>query len=72
MKDCNQCGKCCTQYSDGGLSATTEEIEFWDVFRPVIADYVRQGKIWMDPKTGHQLKVCPWLKKITESRKVQL
>ncbi len=23
MKACNQCGKCCIHYSDGGLSATT-------------------------------------------------
>tara|TARA_B100000809_G_scaffold40095_1_gene35070 strand:- start:213 stop:587 length:375 start_codon:yes stop_codon:yes gene_type:complete len=69
VKDCNQCGKCCTQYSDGGLSATTEDIEFWDVFRPAIANYVRQGKIWMDPKTGHQLKVCPWLKKLPNQEK---
>ena len=23
MKECNQCGKCCTKYSNGGLSAST-------------------------------------------------
>ncbi|HHJ18661.1 MAG TPA: YkgJ family cysteine cluster protein, partial [Gammaproteobacteria bacterium] len=28
MKECNQCGKCCIKYSDGGLSASSSEIEF--------------------------------------------
>lgn len=69
MKECNQCGKCCTQYSDGGLSATEEEIEFWSVFRPNIAEYVANGSIWMEPKTGKQLKVCPWLKKVPGEEK---
>ena len=63
MKDCNQCGKCCTKYSDGGLSASASEIELWDVFRPNIYRYVRDGKIWMSPDTGKQLALCPWLRK---------
>lgn len=61
MKDCNQCGKCCLQYSDGGLSATAEEIDGWEIFNPAIAEYVVDGKIWMDPATGEQLTRCPWL-----------
>ena len=61
MKECNQCGKCCLQYSDGGLSATAEEIESWEIFNPAIAAYVRNGKIWMDPVSGEQLTRCPWL-----------
>jgi Fe-S-cluster containining protein len=63
MKDCNQCGKCCVKYSNGGLSASTSEIELWDVFRPKIRAHVRDGKIWMDPKSGEQLELCPWLRK---------
>jgi len=63
VKDCNQCGKCCTKYSDGGLSASASEIELWDVFRPNIYRYVRDGKIWMSPDTGKQLALCPWLRK---------
>ena len=63
MKECNQCGKCCTKYSNGGLSASESEIKFWDVFRPEIYDYVSDGKIWVDPKTGKQLELCPWLRK---------
>ena len=63
MKECNQCGKCCTKYSNGGLSASESEIKFWDVFRPEIYDYVSDGKIWMNPKTGKQLELCPWLRK---------
>lgn len=64
MKDCNQCGKCCANYANGGLSATAAEIEFWEVFRPDIYAYVAEGKIWMSPATGKQLKHCPWLEKL--------
>lgn len=63
MKDCNQCGKCCIKYSNGGLSASKSDIELWDVFKPDISRYVRDGKIWMDPDTGKQLELCPWLRK---------
>ena len=66
MKECNQCGKCCLHYSDGGLSATAEEIEGWQVFNPAIAEYVSDGKIWMDPGSGQQLTRCPWLEELPE------
>ncbi len=69
MKDCNQCGKCCTKYSNGGLSASSSEIELWEVFRPEVANYVRDGKIWMDPDTGKQLELCPWLRKLPDQEK---
>lgn len=61
MKECTQCGKCCLLYSDGGLSASAEEVEAWETFNPAIASYVVGGKIWMDPDTGEQLTRCPWL-----------
>ena len=63
MKNCNQCGKCCIKYSNGGLSASEDEIKHWDVFKPEVHNFVNDGKIWMDPKTGTQLKICPWLRK---------
>lgn len=63
MKKCNQCGKCCTKYGNGRLSATTSEIELWDIFNPDIYRYVADGNIWMDPDTGKQLELCPWLRK---------
>ena len=63
MKDCNQCGKCCIKYSNGGLSASEDEIKHWDVFNPEVYDFVNNGKIWMDPQTGEQLEICPWLRK---------
>lgn len=74
MKDCNQCGKCCIHYSDGGLSATAEDIANWEVFNPAILQYVFEGKIWMDPASGEQLSRCPWLQKLpssTESAQVK-
>lgn len=61
MKACNQCGKCCVAYSDGGLSASATDIEGWEIFNPAIAKYVVDGKIWMDPVTGIPLTRCPWL-----------
>lgn len=61
MKSCNQCGKCCQIYADGGLSASAEEIAWWEDQRPEIARYVSKGQIWMDPDTGKQLTTCPWL-----------
>jgi len=61
VKDCNQCGKCCLHYGDGGLSASASEIEWWENARPNIYAYVKNGNIWVDPSTGEPLKRCPWL-----------
>ena len=69
MKDCNQCGKCCQVYGDGGLSVTAEEIEWWDDHRPEIARYVREGLIWMDPESGQPLPGCPWLSQLPGEKK---
>jgi len=69
MKDCNQCGKCCVNYSDGGLSVTAVEIEYWEVFRPNISRYVSEGKIWINPATGKQMERCPWLKQLPNQEK---
>jgi len=63
LKECNQCGKCCINYSNGGLSATAEEIQWWETFRPDIYSFVGAGKIWVDPASGEQLERCPWLQK---------
>ncbi len=61
MKDCNQCGKCCIKYGDGALSATTEEIELWEIFQPEIYKFVQNNEIWFDPETGAKLTRCPFL-----------
>lgn len=66
MKECNQCGKCCTKYSNGGLSATAREIARWENHRPDIYRYVADGQIWMDPDTGEQIELCPWLRKVPD------
>ena len=60
MKPCNQCGKCCLQYADGGLVATRAEIERWEIDRPDIFAFVRDGEIWFAPG-GDRLQRCPWL-----------
>ena len=64
MKECNQCGKCCIKYSKGGLSASEEEIKFWDTFKPNIYKHVLNKDIWFDPETEKQLEICPWLRKV--------
>ncbi|MCO4798751.1 MAG: YkgJ family cysteine cluster protein [Colwelliaceae bacterium] len=68
MKDCNQCGKCCIKYGDGGIEATIEEIEMWEIFRPHIHQYVRNNKIWFNPNTGQQLSQCPFLEKTQQNK----
>lgn len=62
MRECNQCGKCCIKYSNGGLSATSEEIAWWDNFRPEIYRHTHDGEIWTDPDNGSALSLCPWLR----------
>jgi len=69
MKECNQCGKCCTKYGNGGLSATANEIEYWEIFRPDIFSYVDGGNIWISPVTGELLEKCPWLRKMPNQDK---
>jgi len=69
MKACNACGKCCVKYSNGQLSASSEDIELWESLRPDIAEYVRDGKIWFDPQTGDLIELCPWLKKESGSKR---
>lgn len=69
MRPCNQCGKCCISYGNGGLSASESEIKHWDIFRPDIYEYVCEGKIWINPKTGSQLTTCPWLQKDSQQNK---
>lgn len=49
---------------DGGLSASTEEIQNWEIFNPATAEYVANGKIWVDPVTHKQLTRRPWLEKL--------
>ena len=69
MKDCNQCGKCCINYAKGGLSASTDEIDWWDTYRPDIAAYAKDGKIWVSPETGEPLSSCPFLEKVQGQNK---
>lgn len=66
MKSCNSCGKCCLKYGHGGLSASVEDIEGWELFNPELFEYVRDGNIWFDPSSGRLIEYCPWLKRQTQ------
>lgn len=48
---------------------TADEVEYWEIFRPHISNFVSEGKIWIDPDTGKQLKRCPWLKQLPGEEK---
>jgi uncharacterized protein len=69
VKECNQCGKCCKAYGDGGLSATPAELDWWESNRPEIFRYVSAGKIWFSPDTGERLTSCPWLQQLPDGGK---
>jgi Fe-S-cluster containining protein len=68
MKSCNACGKCCETAGDGGLSASREEIDWWEDHRPDIFRYVEDQRIWVDPATGDYFSRCPWLHKSADGR----
>jgi len=68
VKNCNQCGKCCINYSNGGLTASAEEIKNWKNNYPYIYALVKNGLIWCDPQTGKQLERCPWLVQLPSSK----
>jgi len=63
VKECNQCGKCCIKYGNGGLTTSTSQINYWSEHKPEIYKYVKNGNIWFEPETGNQVEVCPWLRK---------
>ena len=69
MKNCNSCGKCCEKWGGDGLSASPEEIDWWETYRPDIARYVQDEKIWIDPATGEYFARCPWLQKSLDGKK---
>ena len=68
MKSCNSCGKCCEAWGSGGLSASPEEIDWWETYRPDIARYVRGGEIWINPATDEYFDRCPWLRKSPDGK----
>ena len=69
MKSCNSCGKCCENWGNDGLSASAEDIERWETYRPDIARYVHDDKIWIDPATGDNFARCPWLRTSQDGKK---
>jgi Fe-S-cluster containining protein len=69
LKDCNQCGKCCTRYGGGDLAASVSDIDWWENNRPEIFSHVSEGGIWISPTTGKQMLRCPWLRKLPNQNK---
>ncbi len=69
MKNCNSCGKCCETAGNGGLSASAEEIDWWETRRPDISRYVQGNKVWVNPESGEYFARCPWLQKSPDGKK---
>ena len=69
MKNCNSCGKCCETAGNGGLSASPEEIDYWETYRPDIAAFVDGKRIWVNPATGEYFARCPFLQKSPDGKK---
>ena len=69
MKNCNSCGKCCETAGNGGLSASAEDIDWWEAHRPDIFRYVLDKKIWVDPTSGEYFPQCPWLQRSLDGGK---
>ena len=70
MRKCNSCGKCCEAAGNGGLSATAEEIDWWEMHRPDIARFTDGTRIWVDPESGEYLDRCPWLQASADGGKL--
>ena len=51
------------------MSATAEEIDWWETYRPDIARYAQDERIWVDPATGEYLARCPWLQKSPDGKR---
>lgn len=69
MKNCNSCGKCCETAGNGGLSASKEEIDWWETHRPDIFRFVQGERIWVNPASGEYFARCPWLSKSPDDKK---
>ena len=69
MKPCNACGKCCEMAGDGGLSASADDINRWEIHRPDLLPYVEGSRIWIDPESGQYFSRCPWLRQSPASEK---
>jgi Fe-S-cluster containining protein len=69
VKACNQCGKCCIKYSNGGLTASARQIDYWHNHRPEIYKYVKDGNICIDRDAGKQIALLPWLRRQTGQNK---
>ncbi len=48
------------------MSASPEEIVWWQQARPHIAEFVRNGRIWVNPESGDVFDRCPWLRQASE------
>lgn len=79
---CKQCGKCCNKDFFKTIKATPNDIELWekqdrkDILKYLekeildIESYESYGLIdfFIDPNTDKKLDVCPFLKKVKNSK----
>ena len=51
------------------MSASRQEIDWWETYRPDIFRYVDNERIWVDPATGEYFARCPWLRESSDHGK---
>ena len=51
------------------MSVSVAQIDYWENYRPELYRYVGGGNIWIDPETGQQIELCPWLRKVPDKNR---
>lgn len=71
---CQQCGHCCLNLSDAIATCATEaDVRRWEAagrddilvwVDPIAVGDAHVYDIWINPKTGEDVRRCPWLRKV--------
>jgi len=66
--NCAKCDALCCIAWGASIGAIDSDLEKWDKYdADHISQYVADDKrLWMDPKTGERLNICPFLTMINE------
>lgn len=71
---CRQCGHCCLNLSDAIATCAAEaDVRRWEAagrddilawVDPIAVGNAHVYDIWINPKTGEDVRRCPWLRKV--------
>jgi len=69
MKECTQCGRCCTNADYmGHMQASAEDLARWKKQKrhDILAyadEYFGIADLWISPRTGESMERCPFVRK---------